>query len=209
MASIEELRTCTTPEEIKAAAEAAAKWFEETLTDGWKETQKGDVTVYDRPAKNDYHSIKTVTNSKLSAEAICKKYVALGYEETKKYDKEVIELTTVETVDEHIKVTKATNSAPWPVAAREFISVAYDYQKDGAYYVVSQSINYPKIDTVGKGYVRGVKFFGMKFTPNDNGCTIERVLQINPRGMVPGVAINSSKKQDIARLGNLKKYLEN
>ena len=49
----------------------------------------------------------------------------------------------------------------------------------------------------------------MKFTPNDNGCTIERVLQINPRGMVPGVAINSSKKQDIARLGNLKKYLEN
>lgn len=208
MASYEELRTCSTPEEIKAAAEAAAKWFEETLTDGWKETQKGEVTVFDRPPKNDHHSIKTITDSKLSAEDFWKKFVASGLEQTKKYDKEVIESTVVETVDEHIKVTKSANSAPWPVTAREFVSVVYDYQKDGNYYFVAHSINYPKINVVGKGFVRGVKFFGMKFIPKENGCTIERVLQINPKGMVPNIAINSSKKQDVARLTNMKKYFE-
>ena len=208
MAAIEELRTCTTPEEIKAAAEAAAKWFEETLTDGWKETSKGDVTAYDRPPKNDHHSIKTITKSKLAAEELFKRYCAAGFEETKKIDKEALESVVVESVDDHIKVVKAANSAPWPVAPREFVSVTYDYAKDGSFYWVSQSINYPKVDTVAKGRVRGVKSFGMKFTPCEGGCQIERVLQINPRGMVPSVAINSSKKSDIARLAAMKKFFE-
>nr|BAN38508.1 hypothetical protein [Entamoeba histolytica] len=207
-ATIEELKTCSNQQEFEAAGEAAKKWFTEVLSNGWTETTKGEVTIYDKPSVNNHHFIKTVTQSKLKAEDIFNKVKSADFATSHKYDKELVESEVLETINEHLKVTKQVNSAPWPVAAREFVSVLIDYEENGSFYTVSTSINYPKCDTVGKKYVRGVKLFGMKFTPNDEGCLIERVLEVDPRGSVIAMAVNASKKEDANRLLNMKKFFE-
>ncbi|ELP91345.1 hypothetical protein EIN_153820 [Entamoeba invadens IP1] len=207
MATIQELQTCSTEADFKTASDTAKKWFADILAENWTETSKGDVQVYDKPSNNYHHFILTKTDSKLTPQAFFEKVTKATVDEIHNYDKGLVSNEVIEKIGD-INVTKQVNSAPWPVAAREFISVELEYEENGVYYIISRSINYPKCDTVGKGYVRGLKFFGMKFTPKEGGCSIERVLEVDPKGSVVSIAVSSSKKEDATRLANMKKYFE-
>ncbi|KAL7719546.1 START domain-containing protein [Entamoeba marina] len=207
---IKEISTCSTREEYEQESQKIKTWFQQVLQKKWSPVSTGNVTLSDVPSENNHHFIRTQTNSKLSPKELFDKIVKADFETVKKYDKDLLVFEVLENVggDDNIKIVRQCHSAPWPITSREFITLSNNYEENGVYYIIQGSINYPNYDKVDKKYVRGLKNLGMVIKPEGDGCSVERVMEIDPKGSVPSIAVSTSKKDDATRLLKLKEYFE-
>ena len=210
---IEFCDTCTTKEEIVKKSEELKIWIEEAMKEQWNPMtyNNKEVEVFDQPTRNSKTYIMSKTIFKCNAEKTYNYIKVITEENQKKYESGLMLFERDQRYeDEQVEVSRNMYKSPWPVAPREFVNCQNWYEKDGSFYFLQESINYPiKWNEVNKSFVRGYKKSGLVLKPIDeNSCEVTRIVILDARGSVPTSLSVVVKKDDAGRLFEMKKFME-
>lgn len=134
--------------------------------------------------------------------------------EIKQWDPDCLEIK-VQEIDTNLEVMVQTFWAPFPLQNREFLVIRYfstTPSEDGEIInVVGCSINW-KSFPLSDSMVRAIlPVGGWQITPirgNENQCLVSRVLQVNPKGLIPAFIVNMFKHKAALAMASLKECLD-
>jgi len=129
------------------------------------------------------------------------------------WDPEIFSSKTIEEVAPDIQITHVVYKAPFPLSYREFVALrAKTVESDGSYLSYGNSINHKTFPTT-KDYVRAVSIVsGWSFRPvpgNPNQCIAKRIVQMDPKGVIPAWVVNSYKTKAGLLLVSVRNFLAN
>ncbi|KAL7721810.1 START domain-containing protein [Entamoeba marina] len=210
---IEYCQTVNDPQDIVKKSDELKEWIDVAANSKWSPLsyKHKEVLLFDKPQEDQKHILMTKTVVHASAKQIYEYLINSSFEEQKAYDKDMISFERTERSDESgCEIARVCYSAPWPVAAREFVGVQNWYERNGKYYLTQESVNYPhKWSTPDPKFVRGYKKSGMILDPiSDSQTQIHRVIVLDARGSIPGWLASTAKKDDAGRLLELKHFFE-
>ncbi|EAL44134.1 START domain containing protein [Entamoeba histolytica HM-1:IMSS-B] len=210
---IEYCSTVNTKEEIIKKSEELKEWIDKAINEKWNPLSYNnpEITLVDQPQQEYKHLVMSSCTINANIEKVYNFLIHSTFEEQKKYDTDLLEFERDQRFeDEGCEIARVCYKAPWPVTAREFVGVQNWFQRDGKYYLLQESVNYPaKWTTPNKNYVRGYKKSGLVLKPlGDNKIEVHRVVVIDARGSIPGWLAGTAKKDDAGRLFEMKKYFE-
>ena len=209
---IEYATTCNTKEEFIKKRDDLKQWVEKILKEQWNPMSYNnkDIKVFDRPQENGKHFLMSKTTIKANMKKFYEYIQTATFQQQQDYD----DLTEYEKdqsfPEDQIDIIRCVYKGPWPITPRDFIILQTWYEQDGSYYFIHESINYhQKWNTPNKNYVRGFKQVGLIFKPNEDGSyEVTRLVATDPRGSVPTALVGACKKDDVARLVKMKKFVE-
>jgi len=130
----------------------------------------------------------------------------------KKWDIELIEIKHLRTISENFKLYWTSYNAPYPVTQRCFITITWYVPptETEAGIALSTSVNYPDYKDES-GFVRGCsRISGWIIQPiqhSPNTCKVTRIIQLDPKGWIPAMIINSMKTKPGLHITNLRKFI--
>ena len=128
-------------------------------------------------------------------------------EHFKAQDDELLDWKVLKTIDDANAIVYSGHKCPFPVTNRELLYVRTVHKlDDGRTLVVGASIN-DKDQNVVDGRVRAVVLACWLFAPQDGGKThVTRVIQLDPKGSVPGFLINAQQAKAATAISILQKF---
>eukprot|EP01097_Dermamoeba_algensis_P012055 TRINITY_DN960_c0_g1_i2.p1 TRINITY_DN960_c0_g1~~TRINITY_DN960_c0_g1_i2.p1 ORF type:complete len:173 (-),score=45.56 TRINITY_DN960_c0_g1_i2:108-626(-) len=97
----------------------------------------------------------------------------------------------IDQVDADTRVIHVISKLPWPLWARDGVTVWRRKEVDGAIWHVITTADHPKAPLDEKNYVRAiVNFSAYIFEPVAEGTRVTRLAQINPSGNIPSTLVN-------------------
>ena len=210
---IEYCDTCVTKEEIVKKSEQLKTWIEQALKEQWNPMaySNKEIEVFDQPTRDGKTYVMSKTIFQCNAEKTYNYIKTITEENQKKYETGLMCFERDQRFEEEqCETTRNMYKSPWPVAPREFVNCQNWYEKDGSFYFLQESINYPKKwNEVNKSFVRGYKKSALVLKPIDeNKCEATRIIILDARGSVPNYLSIIVKKDDSVRLFEMKKFME-
>ncbi|ELP88403.1 hypothetical protein EIN_229260 [Entamoeba invadens IP1] len=209
---IEYCDKCVTKEEILKKSEELKLWYDNQANEKWTPMSYNnpEITLTELPQVDYKNFIMSRCTFKADAAKVFEFLKTSTFEQQKVYDTDLLAFEKSEVFPEDgCEVSRVCYKAPWPVTSREFVSVQNYFEKDGAYYFLQESINYPtKWNEANKNFVRGYKKSGLKMLPKGDHVDVWRIVVLDPRGSIPGWVVSVAKKDDAGRLFAMKTYFE-
>lgn len=210
---IEYAATVNSKEDVVKKSEELKQWIDSAVEGKWNPMSYSnkEIKLFDQPPEGTKHILMSQCTINADAKKAFEFLTHSEFKDQKVYDTDLLVFERAEKFDdEGCEVSRVCYKAPWPVTAREFVSVQNWFEKDGNYYLVQESVNYPKKYTEPtKEYVRGYKKSGLVLkSTGDKQMEAFRVVILDPRGSIPGWVVSTAKKDDAGRLFAMKKYFE-
>jgi len=153
-----------------------------------------DIQLYDLPVDptKPVQGVKVVATLPASPKVIAD--LLWNTEFRKKIEKDLLMMDPVEVITENIHVIKTRIAVPFPVTARETVTVRHTFERDGTYYNLAFSINHKGVKA-DNNFVRAVLYVSVMICkPNPDGTTeFTRVTQMDPKGNIPTFVIGLTK----------------
>ena len=181
-----------------------------TSDDGWKlDKEKSGVVIHHRYSEDSpIVMMRGKTTIAASAEDVLK--CTEDYETRKKWDELFNGGEVLKTIDDsHQVITLKFKSPSMVVSNRDFV-MARAVKKEGNV-ILSNHVSVPYPDHgEQKGYVRGeIDVSGYVIEPLDNGkCSCTYVVQLDPKGWVPTVVVNTVASKQPMVLAKLRDHLQ-
>eukprot|EP01114_Cavostelium_apophysatum_P001832 TRINITY_DN11600_c0_g1_i1.p1 TRINITY_DN11600_c0_g1~~TRINITY_DN11600_c0_g1_i1.p1 ORF type:complete len:389 (-),score=79.14 TRINITY_DN11600_c0_g1_i1:37-1203(-) len=218
------LEECESPkirEEYERIAKATLKKLVELelggALEGWTEVDAGlqseETYLFE---KNDSNSaiacLRSETTIHRSPKALFDLMWNADFELRRRWDPELLKMEVLETITPQIQVVHRTYKAPASIIApRDFIALNARWASNGSFATYGTSINHP-LDRASPKYVRGRAIVtGFIFRPVEgkvNECRCIRIVQIDPKGLVPSWVVNVGKKRAAQALVRMKNIME-
>ena len=211
---IEYATTVKTKEEIIKKSEEMKKWVEESLNQKWTPMSYGnpEAQLFDQPQKGCLYYLMCKSIFNCNSKKVYDHMRNCNFEQQKEFDTDIlIQERDISCEEEQCEIVRCAYKMPWPVYSREFVSIQNWYEKDGSYYFVQESVNYPNKWSQGdKNYVRAYKrSVQILKTIDDKKFEMIRIMEADARGSIPGWLANYVKKGDADRLLFIRKFFEN
>jgi len=181
------------------------------ITDG----VRSDVLVWSKPdAESPIEIVKAQGNVNCDPKNFFSVVVLDDTEKRKQWDNELIEIKHLRTISENLKLYWTSYNAPYPVTQRCFITITWFVAptEREAGIALSTSVNYSDYKEES-GFVRGCSRLSgwiiQPFENSPNTCRITRIIQLDPKGWIPAMIINSMKTKPGLHITNLRKFLTN
>jgi len=183
---------------------------------GWKEiSQEENSFLYEKKLKNDslFTCLKTTSIIERSPKNLINYIWQCDLKARQKWDPELLEMKILQQISEDLQVVQRKYRAPSSlIAPRDFVAINGRWQSPtGEMYIYGSSINH-KEDRVTSNYVRGyVMVTGFIFSPiegDQNSCRCTRILQLDPKGMIPAWIVNAGKKRSLQSHLIMKRIME-
>ena len=210
---IEGLPYIETYEEAQKFKPELINWFDTTYKTKLTFVKKDKNEIYDIPTVDNIYSMMSRTKINVSVEKFFEMSNSNDINYLKKFDKDLMEYERYEFPEgKDVYVTRHLYKVGWPVAPREFVSLfVIEKKDDGSILFLQGSINTKRFEKYNKSHVRGYKRSGYYIYPdpeNPNGCILDRLISIDPRGSIPSMVISSQKNADAERALEAKKFAE-
>eukprot|EP01091_Cochliopodium_minus_P005324 TRINITY_DN15274_c0_g1_i1.p1 TRINITY_DN15274_c0_g1~~TRINITY_DN15274_c0_g1_i1.p1 ORF type:complete len:228 (-),score=51.10 TRINITY_DN15274_c0_g1_i1:127-810(-) len=187
------------------------KW--EQGTEEWKpvDVTYDDITLYEQEF-SDNSGIYCMKAAGIIYNCSPQELLNINWEmdlKKRPWDKELVDLKLVKTINETTEVTQSRISAPYPVSHREFVDArCFSKESDGTIIFMTNSINCDIPQS--SGCVRATNMSGMIMRPiqGQNAIHLTFVGKVNPRGWVPGMVVNMFKTKFADRIVELRKIFE-
>jgi len=198
------LEDCETPRTAEEYRRIAEESLEEVLrlenAPNWEPIPYADdrvslagLTLPDSPLK----CVRTCTILPGSPQQVKAFMSCDDIAERKKWDTELIELRVVEEVG-GIQVVFQAYKAPFGVTNRSFVATrSAKYLEDGTIVVGGTSVNHDECPYDSR-YVRGKATSAIIYKPvpgDSNKCQMTRLVNVDPKGNIPAMAINMGIKK--------------
>jgi hypothetical protein len=137
-----------------------------------------------------------------------------GVDKLTLWDPTVKEKEPIQVVsNDHMVFRVGFNSTGFFESDRDFVLFeACEARPDGTYVILQRTINHPLVPEKD-GFVRGeIKFSGFVIKParvsGYQACNVVSLVQLDPKGWLPGVVGNNLAESLVTKLKDLKAYLE-
>lgn len=179
----------------------AKKMFEENPTEDsniWEHvvTKSGTRLFKRESLSNDqtvpyYYMLTTINHP---ASKLVDRIWKINEEDAKKNDPTLTDLSVIERTDFH-RVYSQYHAITWPVWPRHVVYAQYKFDEQGVQYIVSFSIDHPKVLLDDEQYVRGnirmsVYEFKEIMVNGKSSTSAKRIAQIDPCGSIPSFIVN-------------------
>lgn len=182
--------------------------FKDAGYKGWN-----DIRLFDKPSTPEQPNSQgaTVTGTLPGSPKIVYDHIwDISIRKTLEPDLAIIEV--VESITPDIEVIRTRYSAPFPIAAREFVAVRYRVanEKDNEYYTVSFSINHSAVKS-DSNTVRGISSISAVIlrpvAGEENKTEFVNIFSMDPKGHIPHFLISLTKNRAADFVVNLRKIL--
>mmetsp|Transcript_25905 Transcript_25905/g.40433 ORF Transcript_25905/g.40433 Transcript_25905/m.40433 type:complete len:230 (-) Transcript_25905:70-759(-) len=213
--SYPELKTPTSPEELKAIADEFCEEILDTFQndEGWNTlayTEAGgeDIELFDK-ADEASPIVPVKARGIIKADA-AKIFGYISEDDMAKLHENGLDpdLTALEILETHgdLSVRYSAFTVGPMISNREFvfIQVSRDLE-DGSKLLATKSINRADKKQAAS-HVRGtIALAGMLVVPKDNGeCLVHRTVQVDPKGSIPGWVVNMNKTKVATRITKIR-----
>eukprot|EP01129_Flabellula_baltica_P015478 TRINITY_DN7903_c0_g1_i1.p1 TRINITY_DN7903_c0_g1~~TRINITY_DN7903_c0_g1_i1.p1 ORF type:complete len:225 (+),score=30.90 TRINITY_DN7903_c0_g1_i1:60-677(+) len=166
-------------------------------SDAWKTThnvmgRQGYSMNVDFSNIKMFKAVDSISFEDISAEDAFYAVWKISEEDWKMLDPDVMLWDVLEEISEDIRIVMQISKLPWPLWDRASVMIATREYVDGKYIIAYKSIEDERFPVNKKKFVRCmVNVSGFIFEENGDGCTVTRIMQIDPNGNVPSSIVNS------------------
>lgn len=131
-------------------------------------------------------------------------------DEMKQGDPEIVDFVVKRKINDSVQIIYSAHATPFPVSTRELLYVRCVKKYDNIVVVSGSSINMKDEPVVDKRVRAAIYSSGWVIEPlEENKCRVTRILQLDPKGNIPTMIVNSYKKKTALALQKARQYLNN
>lgn len=128
----------------------------------------------------------------------------------KENDPEILDFVVKKKINDSVQVIYSAHATPITVSTRELLYVRCVKKYDDKVVVSGTSINMKDEPTVDKRVRAAIYSSGWIIEPlEENKCRLTRILQLDPKGSIPTMIVNSYKKKTAAAISRVRQQLNN